>query len=468
MVSLNASGDSATAPQSPFVLPRPQVPGRQAIALIADHVDPAADMGKEGVGGQTVYVRQVGEALARLGWQVDMFTRKVNANDSTIVHHTPHCRTIRLEAGPPVPMPSERLMDYLPSFVESFQKFQTKEGSNYPLIHTNYWTSAWVGLQLRQHSNIQLVHTYHSLGAVKYQALVPRPAITETRLAVERQILEQATCIVATTPQEEEDLRTWVSQQGLVEVIPCGTDLATFHAYPQEEARHVLGWDPTEAIALYVGRFDPVKGLETLIRACAHLRASQPNLSSLRLVVVGGSDSTYEDMQERQRIEQIVQDLGLAQHVTFVGQVGHDRLPLYYTAADLCVIPSHYEPFGLVAIEAMACGTPVVAAAVGGLKFTVVPEETGLLVPPQDVPALAQAMDRILSDQRWAHKLRQQAPVRVQQNFSWSGVAARLSDLYRRLIAQSISHDLLGSMAVEAQSSVGSGRSSEFPLRIAS
>jgi glycosyltransferase involved in cell wall biosynthesis len=117
-------------------------------------------------------------------------------------------------------------------------------------------------------------------------------------------------------------------------------------------------------------------------------------------------------------------------------------LPLYYTAADVCVIPSHYEPFGLVAIEAMACGTPVVASDVGGLKFTVVPGETGLLVPPQDIPAFAEAIDRILSDELWARKLRQQAPIRV-QNFSWSGVAARLSDLYRRLLAQSISGELL-------------------------
>jgi glycosyltransferase involved in cell wall biosynthesis len=425
-------------PTSPYVSPRRTAPNRQAIALISDHGDPAAEIGKEEAGGQNVYVRQVGEALAKLGWQVDMFTRKARPNDAKIVQHSPYCRTIRLTAGPEEFIPRDQLFDYMPEFVEAFQKFQSKEGTNYPLIHTNYWMSAWAGLRLRQESNIQLVHTYHSLGAVKYQAVPQRPAIADTRLAVERQILEEANCVVATSPQEEEMLRTLVSQQGCIEVVPCGTDISTFHAIPRVEARAKLGLKLNEAIVLYVGRFDPRKGIETLVRACSQLK----DRSNLRLVIVGGSDPNSVDGQERERIEQIVRETGLIDQTLFAGQVGHDLLPLYYTAADVCVIPSHYEPFGLVAIEAMACGTPVVASDVGGLKFSIVPEETGLLVPPQDVNGFAQAIDRILSDELWARKLRRQASLRVQQNFSWSGVAARLSDLYRRLLAQSISSEL--------------------------
>jgi D-inositol-3-phosphate glycosyltransferase len=154
---------------------------RQAIALISDHGDPAAEIGREEAGGQNVYVRQVGESLAKLGWQVDMFTRKVRPDDATIVQHTPHCRTIRLTAGPEAFVPRDQLMEHMPAFVEAFQKFQAKEGSNYPLIHTNYWLSAWVGLQLKQRSNVQLIHTYHSLGAVKYQT-VEKPASAALRL----------------------------------------------------------------------------------------------------------------------------------------------------------------------------------------------------------------------------------------------------------------------------------------------
>ena len=453
--SLSAS--STQSVNASFVVSRSSSPARQAIALISDHGDPAADIGKEEAGGQNVYVRQVGEGLAKLGWQVDMFTRKVKPDDATIVQHAPHCRTIRLSAGPQEFVPRDQLFNYMPEFVAAFQRFQAKEGTNYPLVHTNYWMSAWAGLQLKQHSNIQLVHTYHSLGAVKYQTVPLRPAIAETRMAIEREILEQAHCIVATSPQEEEALRSLVSPQGYVEVIPAGTDLNTFHTIPKLEARVALGLAPDEAIVLYVGRFDPRKGIETLVRAFARLKAqledqldhtsaspaNRVKPSKLRLVIVGGSEPDHLDGAERQRIEAIVAELGIAASTQFAGRVGHDVLPLYYTAADVCVIPSHYEPFGLVAIEAMACGTPVVASAVGGLKFTIAPEETGLLVPPQDVEGFAHAIDRILSDELWARKLRRQAPLRVQQNFSWTGVAAQLSNLYRQLLAQSISHELL-------------------------
>ena len=462
MVSYSSKPVSSmpTAASQPYVSSRKTVPTRQAIALISEHGDPAAEIGKDAAGGQNVYVRQVGEALAKLGWQVDMFTRKTKPDDAAIVQHSPHCRTIRLVAGPEQFIPRDALFPYMPEFVEAFRAFQSKEGTHYPLVHTNYWMSAWVGLQLKQHSNIQLLHTYHSLGVVKYQTVTDRPAIAATRLAIERQILEHADCIVATSPQEQEALRKLVSEQGYVEVIPCGTDIDNFHTIPRTEARAMLGFDADDAIVLYVGRFDARKGVETLIRACAQLKQGivnegtgnrAVNPANLRLVIVGGSDPNGADGLERERIEQLVQSMGLAEQTVFAGQIGHTQLPLYYTAADVCVIPSHYEPFGLVAIEAMACGTPVVASDVGGLKFTVVPNETGLLVPPQDTEAFARAIERVLTDELWAKKLRQQAPIRVQKNFSWSGAAVHLSDLYRRLLAQSISSTLFFSAATSAQ-----------------
>ncbi len=426
----------------PFPISAPKIPARQAIALISEHGDPAAEIGKDAAGGQNVYVRQVGEALAKLGWQVDMFTRKSSPEDAPIVHHAPHCRTIRLVAGPETYVPRDELFQYMPAFVEAFQKFQQKEGTSYPLVHTHYWMSGWIGLQLKQLQNAQLIHTYHSLGAVKYRSVADIPTIAKTRLNVECDILEQSHCVVATSPQECDDLRQLVSQSGRVEIVPCGTDVENFHPLSKGEARYQLGLDRDERIVLYVGRFDPRKGIETLVRACARLRerfADQSESPKFRLVVVGGSDPNEADGVERARIEEIVNDLDLADLTEFVGMVGHDRLPLYYTAADVCVIPSHYEPFGLVAIEAMACGTPVVASAVGGLKFTVIPEETGLLAPAQDVDGFANAIGRILTDDdSWVQKIRHQASVRVREHFSWGGVAIQLSDLYRRLLAQSL------------------------------
>ncbi len=441
--SSNSPVSPVMQPHQPFASARARIPTRQAIALISEHGDPAAEIGKDAAGGQNVYVRQVGEALAKLGWQVDMFTRKSNPADPTIVQHSPHCRTIRLTAGPECYIPRDELFQYMPEFVTAFQKFQQKEGTNYPLAHTNYWMSGWVGMELQRRQNIQMIHTYHSLGAVKYQAVSEIPTIAQTRLAVEKQILEQAHCVVATSPQERGDLETLVSRLGKIDVIPCGTDVSTFRLISKAEARKQIGIGVKEKVVLYVGRFDKRKGIETLVRATGELRAhleqgEEIDPEHLKLLVVGGSDPHEADGVERRRIEEIVTELDLTANTEFVGMVGHDRLALYYTAADVCVIPSHYEPFGLVAIEAMACGTPVVASAVGGLKFTVISEETGLLVPPHDVSKFAQAIGRILTDDLWARKIRRQASTRVQQNFSWTGVAIQLSDLYRRLLAQSL------------------------------
>lgn len=451
--------ESPKSKTSSFAISRRSIPSRQSIALISEHGDPAADIGREEAGGQNVYVREVGEALARLGWQVDMFTRKTRPDDAVIVQHTPHCRTIRLSAGPEHFVPRDELFQHMPEFVESLLKFQAKDGGNYPLVHTNYWMSGWVGLQLKQVSNIQLVHTYHSLGAVKYQTLA-RPPIAHTRLAAEQQILEQATCVVATSPQEQEHLRSLVSKDGYVEVIPCGTDVDTFRLLPQSDARLTLGFSSDEKVVVYVGRFDPRKGIETLVRAFAQLynRTEDAPKATLRLVIVGGCQPGQADADERSRIETLVTELGIADNTTFAGQVGHDRLPLYYTAADVCVIPSHYEPFGLVAIEAMACGTPVIASNVGGLKFTVVPEETGLLVAPQDIQGFAAAMEQVLTQSHWSAQVRTQATTWVQENFSWTGVAAQLSDLYRRL--------LVGSLMEQPIHVLAEPRTARSPLRL--
>lgn len=412
-------------------------PGRQAIALISEHGDPAAELGRDAAGGQNVYVRQVGEALAKLGWQVDLFTRKTDPEQPTIVQHHPHCRTIRLTAGPEAYIPRDELFEYMPDFVQAFRQFQAKDGGNYPLIHTNYWMSGWVGLQLQASHGIQLTHTYHSLGAIKYAAMSERPTIAKLRMDVEREILERADCVVATSPQELDQLRSFVSHQGNIEVIPCGTDTQTFRVLPQAEARVKLGLPETEKIVLYVGRFDPRKGIETLVRSFAQVAITDQTTPS-RLVIVGGSHTDQADNWEQARIQQLVQDLGIAAQTTFVGAVSHERLPLFYTAADVCVIPSHYEPFGLVAIEAMACGTPVIASNVGGLKFTVVPGETGLLVTPQDIDGFATAIEQVLSHEDWSAQASAKAAHWVQENFSWTGVAAQLSELYRWLLASSL------------------------------
>ncbi|MHC5673921.1 glycosyltransferase family 4 protein [Nostoc sp.] len=403
------------------------------IALISVHGDPAVEIGKEEAGGQNVYVRYVGEALARLGWQVDMFTRKVSLEQDLIVQHSDNCRTIRLKAGPLEFVPRDDIFEYLPEFVDNLLTFQVKNDITYQLVHTNYWLSSWVGMELKKIQESKQVHTYHSLGAVKYNTIEKEniPLIASVRLAVEKEVLETAERIVATSPQEKEHMRSLVSTKGNIDIIPCGTDIQRFGSIAREAARHELGIDKEAKVVLYVGRFDPRKGIETLVRAVNESGLRDSN--NLQLIIGGGSTPGNCDGIERDRIEQIINELVMSDFTIFAGRLSQDILPTYYAAADVCVVPSHYEPFGLVAIEAMASGTPVVASDVGGLQFTVVDEETGLLAPPQDVDAFASAIDRILLNPEWRDELGKAGRKRVESKFSWHGVATQLIELYTQL-----------------------------------
>lgn len=404
---------------------------RPRIALISVHGDPAIEIGKEEAGGQNVYVRNVGEALSRQGWQVDMFTRRSDADQPEIVQHTPHCRTIRLTAGPQKFIPRDELFGYLPEFVEALQQFQADSGFQYDLVHTNYWLSSWVGMTLKKLQGVKQIHTYHSLGAVKYQSISAIPMIAKTRLATEKLCLETAERIVATSPQEKDHMRSLVSTHGSIDIIPCGTDTRRFGHISRIEARRALGLDQDAKIVLYVGRFDRRKGIETLVRAVGQSQLKDQNL---KLIIGGGSRPGQSDGAERERIEGIVNELGLQDITMFPGRLGVDNLHLYYAAADVSVVPSHYEPFGLVAIEAMASGTPVVASDVGGLQFTVIPEITGLLAPAKDDAAFAKAIDRILADPNWRDQLGQAGRDRVEKMFSWDGVAAQLGKVYQQVL----------------------------------
>lgn len=406
---------------------------KNPVALISVSGDPAAEIGQEEAGGQNVYVRQVGLALAKQGWAVDMFARRISPEQAAVVQHAPNCRTIRLTAGPTKFIGRDEVFGYLPEFVGQLVAFQQQEGFQYPLVHSNYWLSSWVGMELKKHQQVKQVHTYHSLGAVKYRTINNLPNVASTRLAVEKACLETADRIVATSPQEQEHMRQLVSGKGKIEIVPCGTDIERLGSIDRLTARQQLELPAEAKVVLYVGRFDQRKGIETLVRAIA-LSKHRDN-SDLRLLIAGGYRPGESDGLEFERIRGIVRELGIEDLVTFPGRLTESDLPIYYAAANVCVVPSHYEPFGLVAIEAMACRTPVVASNVGGLQFTVIPEITGLLVPPQNDVAFAQAIDRILSDTAWGEELGKMARQRVEIALSWDSVASRLSALYNNLLS---------------------------------
>jgi D-inositol-3-phosphate glycosyltransferase len=407
---------------------------KKRIALISVDGDPSVEIGKEEAGGQNVYVRQVGEALAKQGWQVDMFTRSSDRQQASIVQHSPNCRTIRLVAGPQEFIPRDELYGYLPIFVQEFQKFQLESGFEYPLVHTNYWLSSWVGMELKKSQPLLQVHTYHSLAAVKYKSVSTIPTIAKTRLQVEKTLLETADRVVATSPQEKEHMRSLVSSKGNIDIISCGTDIERFGSIARSTARRELGIAPETKVVLYVGSFDPRSGIETLVRAVS---LSAVPKADLKLIIGGGWRAGESDGKERDRIGSIVEELGLSDITSFPGGLSRDILPAYYAAADVCVVPSHYEPLGLVALEAMASGTPVIASDVGGLKYTVVPQETGLLAPPKNEAVFADAIDRLLGDSLWRQQLGHTARQRVETYFSWDRIASQLSQLYTQLLQQS-------------------------------
>ncbi len=408
-------------------------------ALISVHGDPTAQLGKDGAGGQNLYVKSLGFSLANRGCQVDMFTRREDAEQSEIVQHANGCRTIRLTAGPTEFIHRDELFPYLPEFVEAWLNFQQQHGLTYDIIHSNYWLSGWVGLQLRSRLNIPQVHTYHSVGAVKYQAMNNTlPKIALSRLGVEWACLEQTDRVIATSLQEQNDLRELVSEHGQMQIIPCSVDIDHFSQVDKATARQQLNIADGKKMILYVGRFDERKGIETLVRACAQLpEALKDQLNDQwQLYLVGGSRKNGVDNEEEQRIRGLVTELGLDAVTTFTGAIAQSELPAYYAAADMCVIPSYYEPFGLVAIEAMAAGTPVIASQVGGLQETVLDGETGLLVPIRNPEALAKAIAKLLLNPQSAQAMGAAGYQRSHSHYSQAAIAKTIHQLYESLIAK--------------------------------
>ena len=403
------------------------------IALISVHSDPANE-----TGSQNVYVRQLGEALSRLGWRVDMFTRKTKANQPDIVRHNGNCRTIRLSAGALQFIPRQKLIGCLPEFVKQLRQFQLANQVQYSLIHTNYWLSAWVGMELKKvQPLLKHIHTNHSLGAVRYANSNRLTNIARTRLAIEKVCLETADLTIATCPQQKAYLEELVSRRGKIEIVSCGTDIDTFGSISQAIARQKLDIEPEVFNILYVGRFNRRQGIETLIKA-----VSKPSLHSkgkIRLTLV--SNSSKNSQPEKERIEELVWSSGIDNITSFVEEASREKLATHYAAANVCVVPSYYSSSGMVAIEAMASGTPVIASNIGGLKYVVEPGQTGLIFPAGNVTILTQAIQRLLNQPDWCAKLGRSATTRVDELFTWDDVANQMSEFYYEAIAaQNLQH----------------------------
>ena len=369
------------------------------VAMLSVHTCPLAALGGKETGGMNVYVRELARELSRIGADVDVFTRSQNAGIPRVVRLADRARVIHLPAGPQAPMARERVHAHLDEFVEGLEAWRIANGLEYDLLHGNYWLSGVVGLALRARWGAPLVQMFHTLGALKNGAGIAAEREPALRLAEERRIVAAADRLVAANAIERNELVTaYGADSSRVAVIPCGVDTDVFTPGDAMAARAALGLPPGPLL-LYVGRIAPIKGLETLLDAVGCLRgAGMP----ARLAVVGGETDEPTDGHEAD-VRRRASALGLGDAVTFVGAQPQQRLRDWYVAADVTVLPSYYESFGMVALEAMACGSPVVASRVGGLQTTVRDGVTGLLVAEGDPCALAATITRVLGDDalRW-------------------------------------------------------------------
>jgi D-inositol-3-phosphate glycosyltransferase len=398
------------------------------LAVLSLHTSPLAQPGQGDSGGMNVYVRELVSALAQAGVEADVFTRRWE-DGPEVVEVEPGFRVVHVEAGP-ADLAKEQLPDVVDTFAEGVRAHLVRRG-DVDALHANYWLSGVAGHRLKHELDLPLVSTFHTLARAKAETGDPEPA---RRVRAEAEVIGCSDAILANCPAEADQLvRLYGAERDRIEIVPPGVDHAFFSPGDATGARFALqhlhlGPGP---ILLFVGRIQPLKGLDVAVRALAALR--RPDAT---LVVVGGA-SGADGAAEVDRIDKLVAEVGVSDQVRFVDPVPHHLLSTYYRAADVVLVPSRSESFGLVALEAAACGTPVVAAAVGGLRTLVEHGRTGFLVEGRDPAVFAAFAEQVLTEPALARRLSDQAAQRA-RGFTWSVAAARLRRIYADLTARSL------------------------------
>jgi len=410
----------------PFASGETGLPGRR-VALLSVHSCPLAALGGKEAGGMNVYVRELARALGELGLPVDVFTRSQDPAIPRVVSLGDQARVIHVAAGPERPLPRADQLVHMGAFADAVMRFREAQELDYALIHGHYWLSGVAGLDLGRRLGRPVVQMFHTLGAVKNQvAGDTRDREPAVRLETETRVARAVDRLIAATPTERADL-AWLAGADVdrIRVVPCGVDVELFQPGDGAAARQRLGL-ASGRLLMFVGRLTPIKGIETLLRALGRLRAhGEPDL---RLVLVGGDrDEALDD--ERARLRRLSASLGVDGWVEFRGPQPQDVLPDYYRAADLCVIPSRHESFGMVALEAMASGATVVASRVGGLEATVHDGLSGVLVPEGDPESLAAIITGLLGDEPRRRALGRAAAAYARQ-FAWPEVARAVRAVY--------------------------------------
>ena len=411
---------------------------QRRIAFISEHASPLALLGGADAGGQNVYVDELSRHVADLGCAVDIFTRRDTADQPEVVTWAPGVRVVHLLAGPAAFLPKDDLWRYMPAFRDAMLRFIWRERRRYDLLHGHFWMSGWVAAELRRALHIPAVQIFHALGTTKQRYQGAADTSPADRIATERRIVREMDRIIAQCPHERQELLAdYGAASERLTIIPGGVNLRRFRPVPREIARRHSGLAPgeDEFVVVYVGRMLPRKDVRNVVRAVALLAGRTP--MPVRLLVVGGesADPDPRATPEIGEVQALAAALGIADRVTCTGQRQPDDLCYYYGAGDVAVTTPWYEPFGLTPLEAMACGRPVIGAAVGGITFTVQHGATGYLVPPRDPEALAARLELLLGQPALREQLGRAARARVEHDFAWPRAARRTVALYEQLLA---------------------------------
>ena len=408
------------------------------VAMLSVHTSPLAGLGGKEAGGMNVYVRELSRELGRRGVAVDIFTRSQSLDSERITPVTRNVTLITLPAGPESPYDKNLILDHTDAFVDGIVTYADEQRVSYDIIHSHYFVSGIIGMALRDRLGVPLVHMFHTLGAMKnIVARSDEERETGQRIAHEGTILRNADAIVAaTTIDLSQMVWHYDANPEHIRIIPCGVDLQRFQPSDMADARKQLGLpaQPTP-LALLVGRIEPLKGIDALITAVAQLRARVPSLAALEAVIVGGAcdDQPHLWNTEQKRLDALRQSLGIAKAIRFVGARPQSQLALFHAACDVVTMPSHYESFGMAALEALASGRPVIATNAGGPATIITHGVDGFLTAPDDADQLAGNLTLVLTNAHIAHQLGIAGRARAER-YGWSNIGCDVLDVYRSLI----------------------------------
>jgi D-inositol-3-phosphate glycosyltransferase len=395
------------------------------IAVISVHTSPLARPGTRDSGGMNVYIRELSRQMARRAHTMDIFTRRVDADTPEITIIDERTRVIQVKAGP-VNGSKAAMQKHLSEFTDGVFEFHDDHNLHYDLVHSHYFLSGAVANALTEQWGVPHVAMFHTLAEAKNRHH-PEEREPVSRIRAEAEVAAAADLIICATEGEMEMLTgDYGADPDRVTVVPCGVDTLRFRPMKRDRVRCKLEIPDGEPVVLFVGRIEPLKGIDVAVRAVAQLP------DPARLLVVGGDN---QDAGRKSELLALAAELGIESRITFLDAIPHADLPLYYNAADVCVVPSYYESFGLVALEAMACGVPVVASRVGGLKETVIDGHTGYLVPWRCADSFAESLGILLGDEALRRKMGREARTAAER-FRWSEVAAQVEDVYHELVSQ--------------------------------